>query len=517
MAKDPDSLPLAKITAITISVAIGTAYFWYQDKQRQLKEKYPWFYSLPSPAICLPIVESPFLRLQLGSQRWLTITDPRFAEDLMTLPQVTEMVKPYHRFIDEYYSRNRRGIVYADTDSPAYKEIQPIVKDYIGQLDEADVALEVDQVIAVFKSETGPFNPVDILKIACRNCLLGVAYAKFFPTINADYKHAEIVIRRCFPLLGAMGDSTSFLPFLKYWPGIQRTFAVMQTANETRDIVVQRWMDECNRVKGHCLVKRLQKAQMQDGSQIQNDDIFVSISDVSGKAGDQIPIVMVWNLQILANHPDVQDAMFNEIQHFVQVHGRYPIYTQDEAAMPVVSNTLKECLRYKCCNIFNVARMFKEDVTVRDRTIPKDTVIAFPINAMHTSLTSPFYDNPHLFNPERFNHHPKKTCLERDLFLFGFGPRQCPGASFVNKILFTMFVKLFHQFKFLSPHGPSIPLDLDSTVDTGVLLRPIQMNIALEPRDILATDDGSQGYSDDDYGHPFSDDDDLDDPAIALQ
>lgn len=44
----------------------------------------------------------------MGSQTWLTISDPAIADELLEKNKHIMMSRPYHRFIDEHYSDHGR-------------------------------------------------------------------------------------------------------------------------------------------------------------------------------------------------------------------------------------------------------------------------------------------------------------------------------------------------------------------------------------------------------------------------
>jgi cytochrome P450 len=76
-------------------------------------------------------------------------------------------------------------------------------------------------------------------------------------------------------------------------------------------------------------------------------------------------------------------------------------------------------------------------VLIGDYVIPKGAVLISSMAAMH--MNPEFYDEPHIFNPDRFLNNTQKMARaahckvdERDHFGFGWGRRICPGIHLVR-------------------------------------------------------------------------------------
>ncbi|KAL9559160.1 hypothetical protein MBANPS3_000564 [Mucor bainieri] len=111
--------------------------------------------------------------------------------------------------------------------------------------------------------------------------------------------------------------------------------------------------------------------------------------------------------------------------------------------------------------------------------------------AMH--MNPDFYDQPEVFNPDRFMNNTQKmsraaNCKpqERDHFGFGWGKRICPGIHLAEVEIFNIYVRLFSKFTVkpqLDESGNPILIDLNDFEDYGIVAKPLPFNVRLIPRD----------------------------------
>ena len=62
------------------------------------------------------------------------------------------------------------------------------------------------------------------------------------------------------------------------------------------------------------------------------------------------------------------------------------------------------------------------------------------------------YVEPMAFNPDRFMDN-KKTILDPDTFVFGFGRRKCPGIEVAHSTIFIIIATCLSVFEFGHPKG----------------------------------------------------------------
>ncbi|CAO3614680.1 unnamed protein product [Cunninghamella blakesleeana] len=536
--------PISTLTTIVI-LGLTTKYIYYTIKTKKEKEKYKDYYDIPSPPFCFPFfghlpllgpsfalklsywhkTYGPLLRIQMGTQSWLTISDPVMADELLEQNKHLIMTRPYHRFIDEHYSDGGRGLVYSSSADIKYKNARNTVLKYISSEAIVDplIEYEVDDFIERIIKKTHQDSSVDPfwdLKLMCINTFMTVAFAKRLNSIN-DYffKDGEAILKESFPLIGVNGDPASFLSLFKWFPFLAKSTAyikkVIQHRNQFFDHMIQHGLHE---TYAHNLVKEIYLVKNKYG--FDDDDILVTISDMNGMASELPPTAFAWCIAILANHPSVQEKIHKEVTKYMDKHnGEFP-RINDMHHFPYTQSVLKECLRYRCSNNFTVPRKFEQDVILKGKVIPKNTVIVVPNYAMH--LNESIYEEADTFKPDRFikktstilsTYNADKTFNDRDVHLFGFGPRHCPGIQMVERQLFYLLVRLFYKCKIernVDKNGNFIDVDLNQVVDFEVMIRPAPFDIrAIE---ILppTPQEGDFSFCDYDVGDEEEDDDTLD-------
>ena len=78
--------------------------------------------------------------------------------------------------------------------------------------------------------------------------------------------------------------------------------------------------------------------------------------------------------------------------------------------------------------VWSIGRIVKEDYDLGDYTIPKDSAIFMSQYVMHRD--SRFYEDPELFNPDRWSDEFKRHLPRFAYFPFGGGLRGCIGEPF---------------------------------------------------------------------------------------
>ncbi|KAG8942962.1 hypothetical protein FRC03_002784 [Tulasnella sp. 419] len=126
--------------------------------------------------------------------------------------------------------------------------------------------------------------------------------------------------------------------------------------------------------------------------------------------------------------------------------------------LPYLNAYLKEMNRFRPVAPAGVPHRAQEDVVYEGYVIPKDTTLFTNIWGVHQS--SDLYDNPEMFEPERFLRSPygTKAGIEQivneealkklDTLHFGAGRRKCPGLPMAVDSLALVTANLLWAFSF---------------------------------------------------------------------
>ncbi|KAJ6637025.1 Cytochrome P450 4C1 [Pseudolycoriella hygida] len=133
-----------------------------------------------------------------------------------------------------------------------------------------------------------------------------------------------------------------------------------------------------------------------------------------------------WTLYVLGLNPNVQQLVFEEIEHIFNGSDR-PATLADLNEMKYLERVIKEAMRlYPPVPMF--ARILSEDVQLDQYTVPKGTMVTIGIYHLHRDAR--YFPDPEKFDPDRFL--PENTAARHPYAYIPFsaGPRNCVGQKF---------------------------------------------------------------------------------------
>ncbi|XP_062588291.1 probable cytochrome P450 12a5, mitochondrial, partial [Saccostrea cucullata] len=196
------------------------------------------------------------------------------------------------------------------------------------------------------------------------------------------------------------------------------------------------------------------------------EDITKTLMDVFVGGIDSTAANMTTLLYNLANNPEKQDKLFEELETHVSKAG--PI---DETVLCQL-NYLKACLKESFRLVFPVpvgtARNLDKDITIKGFRIPAFTNIVFCSGI--TCQDRQYFDKPEAFIPERWlrnsdGYSPTHSFAH---IPFGYGPRKCIGQTFAETEIHICTAKLLRNFRLILPKECSKIIYKDKTFRTPV-------------------------------------------------
>lgn len=135
-------------------------------------------------------------------------------------------------------------------------------------------------------------------------------------------------------------------------------------------------------------------------------------------------LTLSWTLHLLATNPATEEHLLEEIKQVL--NGRAPT-AADYNSLPYTEKVIKESMRVRP-PVWGIGREAAIDCNLDGYFIKKGTAILMSPWLMHQE--SRYYENPQLFNPERWNEQFSQTLPKFAYFPFGGGPRTCIGNGF---------------------------------------------------------------------------------------
>ncbi|PAV61873.1 hypothetical protein WR25_22799 [Diploscapter pachys] len=158
-----------------------------------------------------------------------------------------------------------------------------------------------------------------------------------------------------------------------------------------------------------------------------------------------------WTLWLLAHENECQQKVIDEQQDIFGGTNR-ECTVEDLKKMRYLDKCIKESLRLRP-PVPQFTRKVEETVEIEGYTIPKGCTLVIAPRFIHNNKN--VFENPEIFDPERFN---EDRLAGRDPYAyvpFSAGPRNCIGQKFAVQEEKTILSWLFRNFRF----SASIPRD----------------------------------------------------------
>ncbi|KAL0086935.1 hypothetical protein F4703DRAFT_1927808 [Phycomyces blakesleeanus] len=433
---------------------------WYKEGFKDIpspSEKYPYIGHMLSlgdnPSFQLEKLHQelgPIFRLQMGTQRWVLLSDPLLAHDLFVRNGINTSGRHPQKFSYKMYSKGGRGIVFSQPDKK-WKNSRTVV------------------LRAVFgKTTQSPDDP-------------------FIRQIVRDTEKGNL-------LVGSSGNLTSFLPGLSWIEDLYHG-NTREKLIEHRDQDLKKLIADAVDGDVDCLAKQMMTFKDEYG--LDDQDMLVILSDLISAGEDTTSLSMSWLFGILPHYPDIQRKMCAEIDAIVTKYGRMPVFS-DREEMPYIVAVLRENLRFRSSVNFSIPRYSTDDIEFHEYFIPKDTVLITSMYTMHMRPEN--FSEPEKFIPERFlddmrtwSASANGAIEDRDMYAFGWGRRVCPGIYLAEVEIFNVMVRTLSRHTIepgLDSFGNLVYCSMDTLDTHGITFGPKDFTIRLVERK-----DSSLNYS----------------------
>ena len=204
------------------------------------------------------------------------------------------------------------------------------------------------------------------------------------------------------------------------------------------DIIQQR--RESGEDRGDLLSMLLQ-TQYEDGSSISDQQLRDELMTLFLAGHDTTAIAMTWIWYLLSQHPEVEAKLVEEWQTVLA--GRNPSFA-DLPKLRYTDMVVKEAMRLYP-PVWAMARTANTDCEIGGYPISKGSIIILSQWVMHRD--SRYFDQPEVFNPDRWASEKMKQLPNYAYFPFGGGPRICIGRSFAQMEAVLLLTTIAQKFQ----------------------------------------------------------------------
>lgn len=206
-----------------------------------------------------------------------------------------------------------------------------------------------------------------------------------------------------------------------------------------------------------------------NGNQIDFNGICEEVDTFTFEGHDTISTALSFCAMNIANHPELQNQIVEEINSVLEGEDRHPTY-EDLQKMDLLERCIKESLRlYPSVHL--ISRKVDEDTKLNSGcVVAKGAMVVISIQFVHRNPE--IYPDPEKFDPDRFL---PENCLRRHPFAylpFSAGPRNCIGQRFAMMELKAVLSGIIRRFQLVAV---STPDDLEIKLETILRTNGIKM------------------------------------------
>ncbi|XP_077979518.1 1,25-dihydroxyvitamin D(3) 24-hydroxylase, mitochondrial-like [Glandiceps talaboti] len=172
------------------------------------------------------------------------------------------------------------------------------------------------------------------------------------------------------------------------------------------------------------------------------EELYANTTELLLAAVDTTSNGLLWVLYHLANQPEIQQKLYEEVNRVVP-KGERPTY-KHITEMSYLKAVLKESMRVNPV-VQSSVRILEHDIVIQGYRIPAQTAILYP--SMLNGHSSKYFENPEEFRPERWLREDGQHFDGFRILPFGFGPRSCIGKRLAELEIHLALTMICRKYK----------------------------------------------------------------------
>ncbi len=217
--------------------------------------------------------------------------------------------------------------------------------------------------------------------------------------------------------------------------------------------------------------------EKEQAGELSRDKIHAICMDLMAAIPSGVAATATWFLLIVANRPNVQSRIHEELDQIIGRDGPPPS-EDDRGRLPYTFACLAESMRYRTIAPIALPHRTIKETEVAGFRIPANTQVLGSLHAVHHHPE--FWEAPDEFIPDRFlpgEDGSPSPALSSDAYMpFGIGIRRCTGDGFAVSAAWLHATRILHRLHFEPADG--IPVCEDELFAMSVEPKPFVLNVA---------------------------------------
>ena len=239
-------------------------------------------------------------------------------------------------------------------------------------------------------------------------------------------------------------------PYMKPWLLVSGAYRRNRIRKKIADDLIMEIINERinSGEKRDDLLQMLVDTEYEDGTKMTNQQLLDECMVLYVAGHETTALALTWAWYLISSHPEIE-LRLKEATH-AALGNRDPGFS-DLRSLSYASQIIDETMRmYPPAWLLD--RSAVNDDEIGEYTIKKNRDIFVFVYGMHHNPK--YWNEPEVFNPERFTPENKKNHVPYAYLPFGGGPRLCIGNNFAlmeMQLILSMFVNRF-RFEVVPEH-----------------------------------------------------------------
>ncbi|KAI1776269.1 cytochrome P450 [Hypoxylon cercidicola] len=437
-------------------------------KFQEYAKKYDDVYQVQLGNTCVVVVNSAaaaktlfISNSQALSSRPITYTFHKLASSSSGL---TIGTSPY----DDSLKRKKKGAAVALN--------RPAIQTYIPYLD-LETKTFIQDLFKFGKAGTVAINPLPMAQRLSMSLVMTINWGVRIASVEDElFKEIVLVEEELNRTRSTVGNPQDHIPLLRLNPFSASSVRAREMRRRRDRYIAKLDADLAEKIAKGTNKPCIQASVIKFKEVELNESELRAISlSMLGGGFETVTTTVQWSIAYLAQHPEIQDKAYEEIQRF-QGSNEPLCDAADDQKCAYVLAIAKEALRYFTVIPLALPRESIKDIEYNGITIPAKSTVY--LNAWACNYDPELWTNPEVFLPERWLERP-----DNPVFTFGLGYRMCAAHILATRELYIIFMRLLSSFRLEAPEEIKCDPRMDMINPTDLIMSPKPYNVLCVPRD----------------------------------